>query len=361
MENRSVIGDAPRRREDARFVTGRGAYLDDLRFDGLAHAVVLRSPHAHAWIHRHRCDGRAARAGRAGRPDGADADADGLQPLRPDVEANVQTGEPFAFAPQPLLAHGQGPPCRRTGRADRRRDARAGARCGRAGRVDYEPLPAVTTADAARAAGAPDISDEVPGQCLPRLAYRRCRRRRRRLRRGGACRIAAARQPPHRHQPDGAARRRRQLRRGEGRYTLHVSSQNIHINRDATRPRAGRPACGRALHRARCRRRLRRQELRLCRARADPVGGQAHRPAGEVDRHPQRSVLLRPSGARHQAEASLALDADGQVPGAQGRQRRQSRRLHGGRRRRRADLPVRPSAGHGVPRSPRSRCMSWRS
>ena len=47
---RSVIGDTPRRREDARFVTGAGAYLDDLRFDGLLHAVLLRSPHAHAWI-----------------------------------------------------------------------------------------------------------------------------------------------------------------------------------------------------------------------------------------------------------------------------------------------------------------------
>ena len=32
----SVMGDSPRRREDARFVTGGGAYLDDLRFDNLA-------------------------------------------------------------------------------------------------------------------------------------------------------------------------------------------------------------------------------------------------------------------------------------------------------------------------------------
>src|SRR4249920_1743987 len=48
---RSTIGDSPRRREDARFITGGGAYLDDLRFERLAHAVVLRSPHAHAWIH----------------------------------------------------------------------------------------------------------------------------------------------------------------------------------------------------------------------------------------------------------------------------------------------------------------------
>ena len=47
---RSGIGDKPKRREDARFLTGRGGYLDDLAFDGLAHAVVLRSPHAHALI-----------------------------------------------------------------------------------------------------------------------------------------------------------------------------------------------------------------------------------------------------------------------------------------------------------------------
>ena len=36
-----------------------------------------------------------------------DARADGLQPLRPSAEANVQTGERFAFVPQPLLAEGK--------------------------------------------------------------------------------------------------------------------------------------------------------------------------------------------------------------------------------------------------------------
>ncbi len=39
---RSVIGDAPKRREDVRFLTGGGSYLDDLAFAGLTHAVVLR-------------------------------------------------------------------------------------------------------------------------------------------------------------------------------------------------------------------------------------------------------------------------------------------------------------------------------
>jgi CO/xanthine dehydrogenase Mo-binding subunit len=47
---RSGIGDAPKRREDLRFLTGQGRYLDDLAFDRLTHAVVLRSPNAHAYI-----------------------------------------------------------------------------------------------------------------------------------------------------------------------------------------------------------------------------------------------------------------------------------------------------------------------
>jgi CO/xanthine dehydrogenase Mo-binding subunit len=48
--DRAVIGASPRRRQDARFVAGHGAYMDDLRFDGIAPAVFLRSPHAHVRI-----------------------------------------------------------------------------------------------------------------------------------------------------------------------------------------------------------------------------------------------------------------------------------------------------------------------
>ena len=165
--------------------------------------------------------------------------------------------------------------------------------------VDYEPLPAVTSADAARAAGAPLIADEVPGNvCLDwrtgDAAGRRCRLRARR-----SCRLADARQPSHRHEPDGAARRRRAVRSGER--PLHAAClqpEHPHQPRPC-RPRARRRARGRALRRARCRRRLRRQELRLCRACAGPVGGQAHRPAGEMDRQPQRGVPGRPRRARH--------------------------------------------------------------
>ena len=61
MTIRAVIGDTPRRREDARFTTGQGGYLDDLRFDDVVHAVVLRSPHAHARIERIDAGGGVAR------------------------------------------------------------------------------------------------------------------------------------------------------------------------------------------------------------------------------------------------------------------------------------------------------------
>jgi aerobic carbon-monoxide dehydrogenase large subunit len=49
MTGTKVIGAALLRREDYRFVTGQGRYLDDIVFPGcLPHFV--RSPHAHARI-----------------------------------------------------------------------------------------------------------------------------------------------------------------------------------------------------------------------------------------------------------------------------------------------------------------------
>jgi len=42
------IGQPVRRVEDARLVTGHGRYTDDVQPEGVLHAVVLRSPHAHA-------------------------------------------------------------------------------------------------------------------------------------------------------------------------------------------------------------------------------------------------------------------------------------------------------------------------
>ncbi len=56
----SWVGRAVERSEDLRFVTGRGRYVDDLKFPGMLHAVVVRSTHAHALLRR--IDASAARA-----------------------------------------------------------------------------------------------------------------------------------------------------------------------------------------------------------------------------------------------------------------------------------------------------------
>jgi carbon-monoxide dehydrogenase large subunit len=234
MTIRSTIGDAPRRREDARFVTGHGAYLDDLVFEDVAHAVVLRSPHAHALIERIDVVAALAAPGVLAALTGADADADGLQPMRPTVEANVQTGEPFAFAPQPLLAYDEvryvGEPVALIVAATRALALDAAERVV----VDYLPLPAVTTATAARANNAPQIASEVPGNVC--LDWRTGDSKAVDAAFATAAHVVTLQLDNHRIVTNPM-----EPRGGVGvydithdRYTLHVSSQNIHGNRDAT-------------------------------------------------------------------------------------------------------------------------------
>jgi aerobic carbon-monoxide dehydrogenase large subunit len=231
---RSVIGDAPKRREDLRFVTGSGRYLDDLPFEGLAHAVVLRSPHAHARIERVLIEKALAAPGVLTVLTAEDVRADGLKPLRPSAEANVQTGEKFAFAPQPLLADGKvryvGEPVALIVAESRAQALDAAERV----EVDYSPLPAVTTAAAARAPGSPEISSEVPGNlCFDwrtgdpgavEAAF------------AAAAHIVELRLDNHRIVTNPIESR------GviglwdpeQGRYTAHASSQSIHATRDNT-------------------------------------------------------------------------------------------------------------------------------
>jgi aerobic carbon-monoxide dehydrogenase large subunit len=229
---RSGIGERPKRREDRRFLTGEGRYLDDLAFERLAHAVVLRSPHAHARLGR--IDTARARAapGVLAVLTAAEAAADGLSPLMPTMPANAQTGEPFGFAPQPLLAAGKvryaGEPV-----ALIVAETRAAALdAGELVEVDYQPLPGVTTADAARAPGAPLVADEVPDNlCLD-------------WRIGDAAAVEAAfaaaahvvrlRLDNHRIvtspiEPRGAVGL---YDPASARYTLHISGQSIHNTRD---------------------------------------------------------------------------------------------------------------------------------
>ncbi len=47
-----LIGEAVRRVEDRRFITGQGKYTDDIKLPGMVYAYIIRSPHAHARIKR---------------------------------------------------------------------------------------------------------------------------------------------------------------------------------------------------------------------------------------------------------------------------------------------------------------------
>src|SRR5438874_6702157 len=75
------IGQPVRRREDLRLLTGRGRYSDDVNLPGQAYAVMVRSPHAHAWVRG--IDTAKARAmpGVLAVLTTEDVKADGLNPL----------------------------------------------------------------------------------------------------------------------------------------------------------------------------------------------------------------------------------------------------------------------------------------
>ena len=229
MLDHAVIGDSPRRREDARFVTGQGAYLDDIAFDNVAYAIFLRSSCAHARLDA--IDTAAARAmpGVVAVLTGLDVIADDLHPLRPTIEANVQTNEPFRFLPQPLLADGvvryAGEPVAMVV-ADSRNQALDAAELVR---IDYTPLPAVVSAEAALSPGAPTLTPDVPGNLCLDWQWGQTETVRETLstaRHRVTIRLDNHRIVTNPMEPRGA------VGAYDGRYTLHLSSQNIHGNRD---------------------------------------------------------------------------------------------------------------------------------
>ena len=94
------IGQPVQRREDRRLLTGKGRFADDIPFDRLAHAVFVRSPHAHARLKG--IDTGAARAapGVLLVLTGADALAAGLQPI-PHTPGGEGGGADIALVDRP--------------------------------------------------------------------------------------------------------------------------------------------------------------------------------------------------------------------------------------------------------------------
>ncbi len=141
------------RKEDARFVRGRGTFVDDIALPGMLHGAVLRSPLAHARIVS--VDTVAARA-------------------HPSVEA-VITGETLAgrdLAWMPTLsADVQAVLATDKVRFQGQEVAFVVARDRYSARdalelihVEYEPLPAVVDARRALEPGAPVVRDDLPGR-----------------------------------------------------------------------------------------------------------------------------------------------------------------------------------------------------
>src|ERR1700756_1216913 len=101
------IGQPVMRKEDGRFLTGRGRYVADIDLVRQAHAVFVFSPHAHARI-------RAFDKAAAGQIPGVHAvltgeewAADGLGTLDPEVMAEDMGGPTGYRTKHPPLAQGK--------------------------------------------------------------------------------------------------------------------------------------------------------------------------------------------------------------------------------------------------------------
>ncbi|MEY4225291.1 MAG: hypothetical protein RL190_48 [Actinomycetota bacterium] len=160
------IGEAVLRKEDRKFVTGEGRYVDDLRLPGMLHAVFVRSPFGHAKVKG--IDTAAAEA------------LPGVHRVLTHATLPAETGVLSASNPpgsdvrqpeQPLLARDE---VRYVGEpvaiviADDRYIARDGADLVH---VDYDPLPVVCDAEAALADGAPLVHSEYPDNAAATLVH----------------------------------------------------------------------------------------------------------------------------------------------------------------------------------------------
>lgn len=101
--NKYGIGQSVRRVEDARFLTGRGRYLDDITLPRQCHGVVLLSTHAHADITHIDTTVAASMPGVVCVLTGADVEADGIGAFPTIYIADERGGPPGFRTLRPLL------------------------------------------------------------------------------------------------------------------------------------------------------------------------------------------------------------------------------------------------------------------
>ena len=98
------IGVSVLRKEDRRFLIGKGTYTDDINIAGQTYAIFVRSPHAHATINSIDTAAAAAAAGVVAVLTGDDLAADGIAPLICGVTITSDDGEPHRAPAHPALA-----------------------------------------------------------------------------------------------------------------------------------------------------------------------------------------------------------------------------------------------------------------
>ena len=226
-----AVGQSVRRLEDPRLIQGLGRYSDDVNLPRQAHAVLARSPHAHARIRG--IDARAALAtpGVIAVLTAAELAADKVGNLPTDRGRKRPDGSPAFPTPRPALMGDRvrhvGDPVAMVIAETHEQAVDAVDQLG----IDYEPLPAVAgTANALRV-GAPLVWDEAPGN----IAFRAEAGQREAAARAfeGAAHVArvdfvVTRVAAAPLEPRGAVG---EYDRRTGRYTLHTGIQAPHGTR----------------------------------------------------------------------------------------------------------------------------------
>ena len=157
------IGASVRRKEDLRFLTGRGMYVDDVARPGQLHAYILRSPHPHAELARIDTSKAAKADGVIAVFTGADMAKDNVGGLPCGWAIKSKDGSPMKEPPHPPLAIGR---VRYVGDQVAVVIAETYAAAKDAAElidVEYRPLPAVASITDAIKPGAPQIWDIAPG------------------------------------------------------------------------------------------------------------------------------------------------------------------------------------------------------
>jgi len=160
------IGARVLRKEDKRFITGKGKYTDDHKVAGMHHAIFVRSPHAHAKITNIDKSAAEAMAGVEAVLDGKQLTGDGIGNIICGWMVHSKDGSPMNMGAWSALATEF---VRYAGDAvviviaETLEQAKAGAE---AVVVDYEELPNVVSAVEAMKDGAPQLHPEAKNNII---------------------------------------------------------------------------------------------------------------------------------------------------------------------------------------------------